>query len=1304
MEEQGFVLRLQENGEVRYALPHAKLREVLYNGLAEDRRAELHARSARHLREAPSAEESPEAWAALAAHSIHAGDAEAGKDFALRAVERFEKLRLHNEAIRLLELVLSIPLEPEERRELSFRLSLALYNAGRLQAVVDLMEHLREEGGEDLTDEDRVQLHFFVARATSSMGIYDVALQHLDVVGGLLGPETSPSRWTAFHTLYANILVHLGSYDRARALCEKAMERLDRERHASHVASVLDCLGFLCRAEGDLNQSLEYSQKVHEISLELGDPKLAFQSVDGLSVIQSMLGNYRESLRFGRKAVKLAEEQDDMQARSVAYGNLAMTYTALGRLGRARELFERASRLAERAGDTHKLAVGLFNIANVLDGLGSFERGTGYYLRSLELAEKVGDVRLEILGKTCFTWHHLMQWETASAEGMLVEAKQREEEGPNRFSEAMVEEVESRLHFHTGELGRAIELVRKAQEIFEGLDFTERIVDCRIHLARILCTVGALDDAQSQARQALEEADKRGSALYRAQSRAMLAEIALARSHVAEGEAGLAQAQAEFHKLESRAFHQMTVLRLARSRAERGNLRGAAETLKTIEGEMVEATDTTEVEAEAGYVKGIMLLGGADPDVENGLVALRRSAAVAEKSRAADLTLRANLALARALREMEEWDEASERYGRAEAVLGRMPQDLPPALREVFDGNPSWTAVSQEIADFRAATVRKKKAPTFTSVPVETKIALPGVPSPEPIPETCFRSLSDLVKKFGDEEQRENFGKLEEGYRNLVRLQEIISLLGRENDLGKVLSTVLDAAVEMTGSLRGFIILSDDWSRDLDEMDIVVARNIDREEVRGPALKISRSIAAEVGRKRRPLVINEAAEDPRFAAAGSVLELELRSVVCIPLHEPNRVNGVLYLDNRFEPDVYSEQDLVILQSLAQQSAVAIARTRLYEGLLRERERVGELNAQLHSMNRELEDRIQTQIVEMDEIRRQLKLMDEDLRLRFSYENIVGRSNAMQKVFRLLDKIIDTELPVLIIGPTGSGKELVARTIHYQGARREGSLVSENCAALPDTLLESELFGYVRGAFTGADVDKRGLLELANGGSLFLDEIGEMSPGMQKKLLRALEQKEIRRVGGKEIIPLDIRIITATNRDLAAAVEEGTFRQDLFYRLNTFTVRIPSLGDRTEDIPLLLDHFLTEGAEAQGLEKPELPPRVLEILLNYPWPGNVRELRNEVERILALGGSGDVAVDDLSPRLVRSARAEADPLFHSGDEPRFDSAVAKFEVALLRRALEENGWNVVKTARQLGINRMKLSRKIKKYNISKGDSP
>ena len=268
-------------------------------------------------------------------------------------------------------------------------------------------------------------------------------------------------------------------------------------------------------------------------------------------------------------------------------------------------------------------------------------------------------------------------------------------------------------------------------------------------------------------------------------------------------------------------------------------------------------------------------------------------------------------------------------------------------------------------------------------------------------------------------------------------------------------------------------------------------------------------------------------------------------------------------------------------------------------------------------------------------------------MRYDYRNIVGRTPRMLELFRLLDRLTDTALPVVIQGESGTGKELVARAIHFNGPRRDRPFVSENCAAIPETLLESTLFGYARGAFTGAEHDTRGLFEVADGGTLFLDEVGEMSPGMQGKLLRVLQEGEFRRVGSERTRKVDVRIVAATNRDLARMVEEGKFRQDLYFRLNVARISLPPLRERREDIPLIVD---APGGQARGAGRQGRPqsgaggpkpidPDALARLIDYRWPGNVRELENEIMRAMALSGER-ITVADLSPQVA--ARGEDGP--------------------------------------------------------------
>jgi DNA-binding NtrC family response regulator len=304
---------------------------------------------------------------------------------------------------------------------------------------------------------------------------------------------------------------------------------------------------------------------------------------------------------------------------------------------------------------------------------------------------------------------------------------------------------------------------------------------------------------------------------------------------------------------------------------------------------------------------------------------------------------------------------------------------------------------------------------------------------------------------------------------------------------------------------------------------------------------------------------------------------------------------------------------------------------------------------------------------------------------------------MMDLFRLLDRVTDTNLPVVIEGESGTGKELVARAIHFHGARKDRPFVSENCAAIPETLLESALFGHVRGAFTGADREARGLFSVANGGTLFLDEVADMSPAMQGKLLRVLQEGEFHRVGGERAEKVDVRVVVASNRNLGQLVEAGKFRKDLFYRLNVVRLHLPPLRERREDIPLLIRHFLERFAEQTRTAPKHVEPAALARLCAYAWPGNVRELENECARASAFSGAS-VGVEDLSPH-VQSGQDPIEAIRNDSDSLRLRQRVERLERQLIREAMGRSAGNQTKASALLGLSRFGLQKKLRRYHLS-----
>jgi two-component system response regulator AtoC len=315
---------------------------------------------------------------------------------------------------------------------------------------------------------------------------------------------------------------------------------------------------------------------------------------------------------------------------------------------------------------------------------------------------------------------------------------------------------------------------------------------------------------------------------------------------------------------------------------------------------------------------------------------------------------------------------------------------------------------------------------------------------------------------------------------------------------------------------------------------------------------------------------------------------------------------------------------------------------------------------------------------------------QELEKKYAFMDIIGKSHKMQEVLALVKTVAKSNSTILIEGESGTGKELVARAIHNSSLRSEGPFVAVSCAALPESLLESELFGHEKGAFTGAVSRKKGRFELANNGTLFLDEIGDISPKTQVGLLRVLEEKAFMRVGGTEVINTDVRIISATNKDLKKLVAQAKFREDLYYRINVVSIQLPPLRDRKQDIPLLVQHFLKKYCIENKKELDGLSEEASRLLMKYDWPGNVRELENVIERAVVVAKGNIILPEDLPPLASSEGRFE----------PTSDMSLQELERKHILRVLQSNDWNITKTAKKLGIDRNTLSSKIKKYQISK----
>ena len=483
--------------------------------------------------------------------------------------------------------------------------------------------------------------------------------------------------------------------------------------------------------------------------------------------------------------------------------------------------------------------------------------------------------------------------------------------------------------------------------------------------------------------------------------------------------------------------------------------------------------------------------------------------------------------------------------------------------------------------------------------------------------------------------------------RDLQALLRISTTLNSVQGLTPLLQQLLELMFEVIPAQRGAILLGDGPGN--------YSSQISWERASGPVspIRVSRTIAAHTGERGTALLCNEVPSDKMLSDSDSLVASGVQSVLCVPLQLLDRPMGVIYLETSNPANPFDESHLHFLTATASAASVAIENTRRLEWLENENNRLRQDIDIQHSM--------------------------------------IGESEAMQKVYSFIGKVAARDSTVLLTGENGTGKELAARAIHGNSPRSKKPFLAINCASLQEHLLESDLFGHEKGAFTGAIKEKKGKLEIANGGTVLLDEVGELAPNLQAKLLRVVQEREMERVGGNRPIKVDIRLIAATNRDLEKAIKEGTFRQDLFYRLNVISLPMPALRERPSDIPLLAQHFASKYSQKCKRPVVGLSSQVRTILVNYDWPGNVRELENAIERAVVLGTSDVILPEDLPEALLDS------PLASSVSDTYHDALRQRKEELILQAVRRTQG-NYTEAAKLLDLHPNYLHRLVRNMGL------
>ncbi len=1076
---------------------------------------------------------------------------------------------------------------------------------------------------------------------------------------------SAPALQSRVHSLLGSIASRQNDTARSLAWHLQALALVQTGGEPARLLEALGAVGEVYLARGEYDKALEHLNWGVTVARGTGCKLTLALFLNQIGTIHFNRAHHDRALECFRDALRLRREIGDLKGIANSYNNLGLVYRLRDDLRQAALCYHKSIDLFSRIEDEFGMAAGMNNLANILELEGKYNEALDYSFRSLEKRK-----RFNSRSGIAFSYYRIgkiyqSKGELDKALNFAEKSLSIRREIGDRMGAAYSHVQLAELYFLSGRISDAFHEFERGEHGFKSLDNSLGLLVAREILSRILIHVGAYDDAAAILNDELSEARRGSQQLIVGSALLHLGRISMDHGRFREAEGHLGRAETLFRENRNRRDHAEVLLERCALTLDLGHHERASEILEEAYGTLEELGIRDLVPRYfllRGRIEGEMAGGSQDRArkfLERGLVE-------ASEVNLPDLTWQLHYRLALLLQKRDELVQARVHVSEAETILQEEFKILPQRFQKQFFQTRDRRDVqklSEQLSQVRGA-----------ADPPEAEAALPAAEG-EP-------------KAGGEQIERIRALNLK-----LLKLQEVSHVISCELNLNLLLEKLVDAVLELMNAERGCVILRSSTG---EGDEVTVARNIDHEAIQQPEMKISRTIPAEVMRTGRPALLSSAVEDERFSASKSIQNLRLRSILCVPLLSRGEVLGAIYLDNRLRKHAFDASDQSVLETFSAQAAIAITNARLSEENERRSRDLAEKNVQLNELGRRLLHQVNERTEELKQARERLRRKEIEDADTNRFHQLVGKSKRMREIFRVLPRVSDTVLPVLITGESGTGKELVARAVHQSSGRRKERFISENCAALSETLLESELFGHVRGAFTGAVAERKGLFELANGGTLFLDEVGDMSLSMQKKLLRVLEEGRIRRVGGKDTIAVDTRIISASNQNLKALVDEGKFREDLFYRLNGICIEIPSLRERKEDIPLLVQHFLNEIARDSRQPAKTIHPEALRLLLAHDWPGNVRELRHFLDRTALLAAStvieaADCAFDS-APIGREPTHAALDPVHRLPLRPARDQFIRKY----LDVVFEANDRNVSRASRAAGISRESFHRLLKKF--------
>lgn len=1112
----------------------------------------------------------------------------------------------------------------------------------------------------------------------------------------VLDPKDDPVEWTR-HALGAGridlasqyleeaieILKNLGAHLSAIQLYRETILLLDE--HAKELPDIRLKQGHLFRTVGDYKNACQEYEKVIERSpsevtvrarialaqvlIAAGTIESALSAID--HVLKSKISPIQQAQALSVKAAALSALDSHEDTLAVIEQALALLTTDKS----IRELPTSQAVLITELKSQKAWSLG---------HLQQYDRANEIFASALADAQAIVDQRLAV--------NLLNRWAAITfRQADFTQIRLRYEEaleGAKQLGDveriATIRYNLSVYHLSRGDYAICFDHLNESIRLFEAMGAQQSASTARCHLAHLEIKLGLYEQAKLNLSQTLRHMQQAGCHSGEALSLLLLAQAEAHRLKLTEARENINKAYNIYKKIGQVRDLADALLDLAELEFASGSMDRASQALKqaATEGNL---ELTTDLHVRSLVLQARITARGADPKEKTQAAAiLDQAITIAQKLNSLELSW---LTHAAAMEFADAYHEVEPAYHHAQLafnVLKQMEAGLPLDFQVAFWQDPLRRSVRERVNQ-PAPKIKLGKIPMSDIKYNDMKPNSWGITVANNLPESAqLVTLPPIDATLLPDKPDRIKSVIEERF---YRLLEIYRQVNSELDPERLLGTVMNTAVELTGAERGFLLLGSSPS----ELKLEIAHNLT---MAAEEESYSRSIAERTFASGQPIITVSARNDPRFKEYLSVHQLQLESVLCIPIHARGKTVGVLYMESRFQSGRFTPEDQRLLMAFGDQVAIALTNARLLADNIRKAQELERAKQEIELLADERGRLLNQRTQQLEEAQRDLAETRRRLEQQTGQFGMIGRSAPMLKLFELIERIAIVDVPVLIEGESGTGKEMVARAIHQKSQRHKNRLVSINCAAIPEGLLESELFGHVRGAFTGADRERKGLFATAHGGTLFLDEIGDMPARMQVDLLRALQEKTIRPVGGSEDIKVDVRVIAASNKPLAALVQKGSFREDLFYRLNVIALKLPPLRERAEDIPLLVDHFLSAIASQTKKKKKHLSRSALKRLMEYSWPGNIRQLEHLLLNAAILVDSDLIEDSDFTftdlPCRNEFANRESIPDSENDHRAR--------EKKRILETLESCNWNKSRAATLLGLPRRTFYRRLQVYDI------